>query len=134
MSAPENRRGFLRNLISIPLLSGGVTLIGRPAAPVPIVDAIGAPLLGGPRERARYAWAAFSAAMWEIVPADAHGWLINCGGARRAYEPEDAVLRARWGPHLKGGTFLHPHSIHYVHEPERLCPWLVVERHREVAL
>lgn len=98
MNAPSDRRGFLRGLVSLPLIGGGVALIGRPAAPVPIVEAMGAPMLGDPRERARYAWQAFSTAMWEVVPADAHGWLISRGGARRAYEPDDAVLRRKWGP------------------------------------
>ena len=32
MSAPANRRGFLRNLVSLPMIGGGVTLIGAPSA------------------------------------------------------------------------------------------------------
>ncbi|TXN72713.1 hypothetical protein [Methylobacterium sp. WL6] len=30
MSAPSDRRGFLRGLVSLPLIGGGVTLIGKP--------------------------------------------------------------------------------------------------------
>lgn len=37
MSSPSSRRGFLRGLATLPLIGGGVTLIGRPtAAAVPI--------------------------------------------------------------------------------------------------
>lgn len=37
MSRPHDRRGFLRGLVSLPLLGGGMTLIGSPtAAAVPI--------------------------------------------------------------------------------------------------
>lgn len=32
MNAPANRRGFLRGLVSLPLIGGGVTLIGAPSA------------------------------------------------------------------------------------------------------
>ena len=32
MSAPSDRRGFLRGLVSLPLIGGGVTLIGSPTA------------------------------------------------------------------------------------------------------
>ncbi|MDP4022437.1 hypothetical protein Q8W71_07370 [Methylobacterium sp. NEAU 140] len=32
MSAPANRRGFLRGLTTLPLVGGGVTLIGQPSA------------------------------------------------------------------------------------------------------
>ena len=32
MSAPAGRRGFLRGLVSLPLIGGGVTLIGAPSA------------------------------------------------------------------------------------------------------
>lgn len=32
MSAPASRRGFLRGLAALPLVGGGVTLIGRPTA------------------------------------------------------------------------------------------------------
>jgi hypothetical protein len=32
MTGPANRRGFLRGLVSLPLIGGGVTLIGSPSA------------------------------------------------------------------------------------------------------
>jgi hypothetical protein len=32
MNAPANRRGFLRGLTTLPLIGGGVTLIGMPSA------------------------------------------------------------------------------------------------------
>ena len=32
MSAPSDRRGFLRGLVSLPLIGGGVTLLGAPSA------------------------------------------------------------------------------------------------------
>lgn len=32
MSGPSDRRGFLRGLVSLPLIGGGVTLIGSPSA------------------------------------------------------------------------------------------------------
>ena len=39
MTGPANRRGFLRGLASLPLIGGGVTLIGQPtAAAVPVTD------------------------------------------------------------------------------------------------
>ncbi|TDR93813.1 hypothetical protein [Enterovirga rhinocerotis] len=41
MTGPHDRRGFLRGLASLPLIGGGVTLIGRPvAAAVPVTDAL----------------------------------------------------------------------------------------------
>ena len=40
MSAPSDRRGFLRGLVSLPLIGGGVTLIGSPSA-------VAAPVTGG---------------------------------------------------------------------------------------
>ena len=72
------RRGLLRGLVSLPLIGGGVTLIGRPAARVPLVDVAAAPLLDDPHQRARYAWEAFSAAMREIT-ADTDGWRVQGG-------------------------------------------------------
>ncbi|MCJ2010921.1 hypothetical protein [Methylobacterium sp. J-076] len=32
MNAPANRRGFLRSLTTLPLIGGGITLIGAPSA------------------------------------------------------------------------------------------------------
>ncbi len=71
-----DRRAFLTGLVSLPLIGGGVTLIGRPAAAVPLVQAAALPSLDDPRQRARYAWEAFSAAMRELT-ADADGWRVE---------------------------------------------------------
>ncbi len=40
MSAPSDRRGFLRGLATLPLIGGGVTLIGNPtrAAAEPVTE------------------------------------------------------------------------------------------------
>ncbi|MGI3903047.1 MAG: hypothetical protein ACRYGP_30175 [Janthinobacterium lividum] len=70
------RRSFLRNLITLPLIGGGVTLIGAPSAPVPLVQAAAMPTLDDPRQRARYAWEAFSAAMRDVT-AGADGWSVT---------------------------------------------------------
>ena len=41
MFSPSDRRGFLRGLVSLPLIGGGVTLVGSPtAAAVPVTDAL----------------------------------------------------------------------------------------------
>lgn len=41
MTAAADRRGFLRSLVSLPLIGGGVTLIGQPtAAAVPVTRAL----------------------------------------------------------------------------------------------
>ncbi len=41
MSAPFGRRGFLRGLVSLPLVGGGVTLVGDPvAAAEPVTAAL----------------------------------------------------------------------------------------------
>ena len=41
MSRPADRRGFLRGLVSLPLIGGGVTLIGQPtAAAAPVTEAL----------------------------------------------------------------------------------------------
>ena len=32
MTGPEGRRGFLRGLVTLPLIGGGVTLVGKPTA------------------------------------------------------------------------------------------------------
>lgn len=103
MSALEQRRGFLRGLVSLPLIGGGVTLIGRAAAqPMPIVEAMAAaPTFASPRERARYAWAAFSSAMRDLT-ADAHGWVITGAGERKPYR------------NLEGGAFLNVQVLHYL--------------------
>ncbi|MCJ2012766.1 hypothetical protein [Methylobacterium sp. J-076] len=39
MNAPANRRGFLRSLTTLPLIGGGITLIGAPSAVAqPVTD------------------------------------------------------------------------------------------------
>ena len=41
MTGPHDRRGFLRGLVSLPLVGGSVTLLGQPtAAAVPVTDAL----------------------------------------------------------------------------------------------
>jgi len=41
MTGLPHRRGFLRDLATLPLIGGGVTLIGQPtAAAVPVTDAL----------------------------------------------------------------------------------------------
>ena len=120
-----DRRTFLRDLVTLPLIGGGVTLIGRPAAAVPLVQAAALPALENPRQRARYAWTAFSAAMRDVA-ADADGWCILCASDRWTSLP---------GPHPQTGPFLRVATVHYVDETE---PWMsrpfLVERHREVSL
>jgi len=77
----DDRRNFLRGLVSLPLIGGGLTLIGRPSAPIPLVQAAAMPTLDDPRQRACYAWAAFSLAMRELT-SEADGWLIVDAGER----------------------------------------------------
>ena len=117
------RRGFLRGLglVSLPLIGGGVTLIGKPAATVPLLQAAAAPMLSDPRERARYAWEAFSAAMREIT-ADADGWLVMGAGERKPFG------------HLPGGSFLTLKSVHYRPGNEPQAPLLIVEKWRDIDL
>lgn len=121
------RRTFLRGLATLPLIGGGVTLIGRPAAPVPLADVAVAPILADPRERARYAWEAFSAAMREIT-AGSHGWVV-IGAAER--KPHPGVCG---GHSVPGGSFLRVGSVHYTTGEDPRCPRLIVERHREIDL
>ena len=41
MTGPHDRRGFLRGLATLPLLGGGVTLIGQPTASAePVTEAL----------------------------------------------------------------------------------------------
>jgi len=118
-----DRRSFLRGLTSLPLIGGGVTLIGIPGAPVPLSQAMAAPALGDPRERARYAWEAFSGAMREIT-AGADGWCVL-----------GAVERLTPLPYLPAEAFMRVAAIHYVreHNPRMRQP-MIIERHEEIAL
>ena len=121
----SDRRSFLRGLVSLPLIGGGVTLIGAPSAPVPLVQAAAMPTLDDPRQRARYAWEAFSAAMRDLAPG-ADGWCIL--GAADRWTPLP-------GPWPNTGSFLRVGSIHYVYEPRKdpARPF-VYEKHREIDL
>ena len=121
----SDRRSFLRGLVSLPLIGGGVTLIGRPAMAVPLVQAAALPTLDDPRQRARYAWEAFSAAMREIT-ADADGWCVI--GAAERWTPLPSA-------HPNTGGFLRVAGVHYVDErrPGASHPFMV-ERHAEIEL
>ena len=118
-----DRRAFLQGLVSLPLIGGGVTLIGRPSAAVPLVQAAALPTLDDPRQRALYAWEAFSGAMRELT-ADAHGWrILGAGDVRgRSYIEPYSYLRVA--------------AVHYETGAERrISPAsLIVERHREFDL
>lgn len=124
MSGPASRRGFLRGLTTLPLIGGGVTLIGRPAKAVPLFQAVAAPnLLEDPRQRARYAWEAFAAAMRDVT-ASAHGWHV-CGGEQvRAvgYMPAHPA----WC--RPAAVYLEPM------EPRRIYKDGLVDRHEEIDL
>ena len=119
-----DRRTFLRGLVSLPLIGGGVTLIGQPAAAVPLVQAAALPTFDDPRQRARYAWEAFSAAMLDLT-AGADGWRVNGAGAMRMPFDRDAV------------TYCHLAEVSFDVSREPATsrrPGLVVERHREIHL
>ena len=119
----SDRRSFLRGLAALPLIGGGVTLIGIPAAPVPLSQAMAAPALGNPRERARYAWEAFSGAMRELT-SGADGWCVL--GAAERVTPL---------PYLPAEAFMRVGAIHYVREHNpRMRHQMVYERHEEIAL
>ncbi len=81
-----------------------------------------APALGKPRERARYAWEAFSTAMRELT-AGADGWCVL--GAAERVTPL---------PYLPAGAFMRVAAIHYVRDSDPRCPSLIVERHEELDL
>lgn len=121
----SDRRTFLRGLVSLPLIGGGVTLIGRPAAPVPLIQAAALPAFDDPRQRARYAWEAFSAAMRDVT-AGADGWIILGGAERWTPLP---------GPWPNTGNFVRVAAVNLVDErrPGAERPFMV-ERHREVEL
>ena len=120
----SDRRTFLQGLVSLPLIGGGVTLIGAPSAPVPLVRAAAMPAFASPAERARYAWEAFSSAMRDVA-AGADGWSVM-GGERITPIPH-------YG--LAAGGHVAPRAIHYVREPRQdpLRPF-VYERADEVEL
>jgi len=117
-----DRRAFLRGLVSLPLIGGGVTLIGRPAAAVPLLQVAALPTLDDPRQRARYAWEAFSGAMREIT-AGADGWCVL--GAAERLTPL---------PYLPAEAFMRVAAIHYVRDSDPRCTGLIVERHEELDL
>ena len=121
----SDRRSFLRNLVTLPLIGGGVTLIGRPAQAVPLVQAAALPSFDDPRQRARYAWEAFSAAMRDVA-AGGDGWCMVGAGDRWTPLP---------GPYSQTGSFVRVVELHYVDErrPGASRPFMV-ERHREVEL
>ena len=100
-----DRRSFLRGLVSLPLIGGGVTLIGAPSAPVPLIQAAALPAFDDPRQRARYAWEAFSAAMREVT-AGADAWSIS-GGERITPIPHLGLESAVW---------VRPNALRYVYE------------------
>ena len=121
----SDRRSFLRGLVTLPLIGGGVTLIGAPSAPVPLVQAAAMPAFDDPCQRARYAWEAFSSAMRDVA-AGADGWCII--GAADRWTPLP-------GPHPNTGSFLRLAAVHYVDERRPGSPRpFMVERHREVEL
>ncbi len=99
-----------------------MTLIGIPGVPVPLSQAMAAPALGNPRERARYASEAFSGAMRELT-AGADGWCVL--GAAERLTPL---------PYLPAVAFMRVAAIHYVRDSDPRCPGLIVERHREFDL
>jgi hypothetical protein len=121
----SDRRSFLRGLVSLPLIGGGVTLIGQPAAAVPLVQAAALPVLGSPLERLHYAWEAFSSAARDLT-AGADGWCILGGGERCT------PLQA---PYPQPSRFLRLGALHYAYEPRKdpARPF-VYERHREIDL
>ena len=89
----DDRRGFLRGLVSLPLIGGGVTLIGRPtASAVPVTDAL--------FER-YYAWVAWEHA--EVVAEREHRLLRH-----DPHEIEQAAWRwqdrRRWTHELYRGA------------------------------
>ena len=121
----SDRRTVLRGLVTLPLIGGGVTLIGAPSAPVPLVQAAAMPAFDDPCQRARYAWEAFSSAMRDVA-AGADGWCII--GAADRWTPLP-------GPHPNTGSFLRLAAVHYVDERRPGSPRpFMVERHREVEL
>jgi hypothetical protein len=103
------RRGFLRTLITAP---AAALATHRLILPGEI----------SPEERARRAWAEFSAAMREMTAGD-DGWVILGAGERKPFR------------HLEGhGPAISLRAVQYVEGAEPLAPKLIVERHREISL
>ena len=77
MSAPSDRRGFLRGLVSLPLIGGGVTLIGSPSA---VAEPACERLMAQYVNWLAYEW---SRASLEIYGSDRSLWLPLYGAAYR---------------------------------------------------
>ncbi|MRI57426.1 hypothetical protein D8770_26340 [Methylobacterium sp. DB1607] len=101
MSAPASRRGFLRGLTTLPLIGGGVALIGNPtAAAVPVTGGTIATYLAWLHFEQRYVSYALGAR--GLVPmlnpgADFHdrdGAHSTVLAARRAIERAPIILAA----------------------------------------
>jgi hypothetical protein len=78
-------------------------------------------------ERARDAWAAFTAAMDELAADHNGGWTIFGAGHRRAHQGSQRIEEARW---------LHVRGVTFVDEPEPRLPrgFITVERHHPINL
>lgn len=92
-----NRRESLRAigagaLLALPAAPAALLCTAPPAAaPASVETPASAP---DPLERARRAWAEFSAALDELT-ADAHGWMVMGAGHRRA-RPGVLASDSRW--------------------------------------
>ncbi|GJE60735.1 hypothetical protein [Methylobacterium trifolii] len=90
MSAAGGRRGFLRGLVSLPLIGGGVTLIGNPsAAAVPVMGGMVATYLAWLHFEMRYAsWGCNGR---NFVPMMNHGAVFH---GRPGEHPADSARAA----------------------------------------
>jgi len=77
--------------------------------------------LDDPRQRARYAWEAFSAAMRDLTVSD-DGWRITGAGDVRGCG------------YVEPYFFLRTVAVRYERDTEPRCPGLIVERNEEIAL
>ncbi|TXM67465.1 hypothetical protein FV226_21780 [Methylobacterium sp. WL12] len=89
MSAPSDRRGFLRGLVSLPLIGGGVTLIGSPTAVAmplseQLLDSYDAWL---EYERRYLKWERYRDRRPEVTPGMACVWLNQATGETYDYVP-----------------------------------------------